>query len=397
MFKLFCMAGAIAAVIGLSFVIDAESRTKREPPLPAKPKASDDVHAPGRVEGASEEIDLRPQLHDRIVEVLVQEGDLVEADDVLLRLDGSAERHACELAEAELEIAASQLERLENGPRPEEIREAQAELRALNARLEGAQDRLKRTGNLRQRNAASEQELAANSADANALKAEADAAQARLDLLEAPPRDDDLRGARGRVAAARARLELARRNLDKTLLRAPCAGQVLKVHSAVGELSGPETAEPAVIIADTRRLHVRAYVDEFDAPRVRLGMGARVAADGLPDRKVQGRVVRLAPRMSQKPLRTDDPLERFDTKVREIWIELDDAAAEAFVVGLPVDVVLDAGEEKASDHRSEAENAGLQAAGPSPPAPRGAVRSVAGRARAVADFPALIPAARKRP
>ena len=240
------------------------------------------------------------------------------------------------MAEAELEIASAELEKLENGARDEEIREAEAELRALNAKLTGAQDKLKRTGNLRQRGATSEQAMVSDSTEVNTLLAEVEASQARLDLLRAPPRDDDLRRARGRVAGVRARLDLARRELEKTELKAPCAGQVLKVHPAVGELAGPDAAEPAVIMADTSAICVRAFVEELDAPRMRIGLPVTVDADGLPGQKFEGRVTRLAPRMSRKQLWTDDPAEQFDSKVREVWIELEDA--KSLIVGLRVDV-----------------------------------------------------------
>ncbi|HEU5434124.1 MAG TPA: HlyD family efflux transporter periplasmic adaptor subunit [Thermomicrobiales bacterium] len=155
--------------------------------------------------------------------------------------------------------------------------------------------------------------------------------------------------ARARVKTARARLEAAANECSRALLRSPCAARVLRVNVQAGELTGPDSTEPPLILADTSRLFVRAYVDEFDAPRVEIGMRARVAADGLRAFEAQGQVVRLAPRMTQKPLRTDDPQERFDTKVREIWIELDEAGAEKLVIGLPVDIVLIGGEAESSE------------------------------------------------
>jgi hypothetical protein len=67
-------------------------------------------------------------------------------------------------------------------------------------------------------------------------------------------------------------------------------------------------------------------------------MSVTVLADGLPDRAFTGKVVRLSPRMSAKQIWNDDPAENFDTKTREIWIDLDQA--EDLVVGLRVDVTI---------------------------------------------------------
>jgi HlyD family secretion protein len=340
MLKVTCVVCAVAMVIGLGLMIDSESRPKNRPsslPVGSEPT---EIHAPGRVEGTTEEIDLRAQLFGRVDEIFVHEGQTVEAGAALIRLDGAQQEYECAGAEADLAVAEAELERLTNGAREEERREAAANVSVLSAQLAGTRQRYGRLSSLRKTGAAAAQEVDDLDTEINRLTAQLDAARARHELLEAPARDDEVRRARAKVAAAAAQLKLARHECDKTTLRAPHSAQVLRINMHAGELSDPKASQPAVIMADTSKLFVRAYVDEFDAPRIQQGMDARVTADGLGNREVRGRVVRMAPRMSQKPLRTDDPLERFDTKVREVWIELDDSGSERFVVGLPVDVVL---------------------------------------------------------
>ncbi|HVC95014.1 MAG TPA: HlyD family efflux transporter periplasmic adaptor subunit [Pirellulales bacterium] len=354
MLKVTCIVIGIAAVVGLGFVIDAESRPKPRESAATGPSESSQVHAPGRVEGATEEIDLRAQLFGQVDEVLVREGQTVEAGAPLMRLDGARQEYECAAAEADLAAAKADLERLTNGARDEERREAAAEVAALSAQLDGVRQRHGRMATLRKSGATTDQALDDLDTEINRLTAQLDAARARHELLEAPARDDELRRARAKVAAADARLKLARHECDKTTLRAPRSVEILRVNLHAGELSDPDSSEPALIVADTSKLYVRAYVDEFDVPHVRTGMNARVTADGLTG-DVRGRVVRLAPRMTQKPLRTDDPLERFDTKVREVWIELEGAGTESLVVGLPVDVVLDLASPGAPEHERAVE------------------------------------------
>jgi hypothetical protein len=114
---------------------------------------------------------------------------------------------------------------------------------------------------------------------------------------------------------------------------------VLEVHAKRGELAGPNTPEPAVILADTSRLRVRAFVEEMDAPRVRVGMRATVTTDGLPGKEFLGRISRISPRMTHKQIWTDAPTERQDTKSREVWIDLD--THESLIIGLRADVLID--------------------------------------------------------
>jgi len=336
---LFAIAGA-ALVALLVFVIDAQSRA---PVVHSRlDPATLSIYAPGRVEGAGPETELRPQLAGRVVRVLVKEGDVVEENQVLLQLDDRRYRLAVALAAAEVELAEAQLERLLNGAHQDERSEAAALFRAKQAELERARLAWQRLSELRRAQAISQQEADNQRTLVETLQAEVAAAKARLDHLEAAARPHDVRIAKARIEAARARWELAQVDLERTDLRAASRGQVLDVGVEPGELAGPETPQPVIVTADTISgpLHVRAFVEELDAPRVRVGMTATVTADGLPGREFRGRVVRLSPRMGRKQVRSDRPAERFDTKTREVWIELE--SAECLVVGLPVDVVIEA-------------------------------------------------------
>jgi multidrug resistance efflux pump len=93
-------------------------------------------------------------------------------------------------------------------------------------------------------------------------------------------------------------------------------------------------------MVDTSKYHVRAFVEELDAPRIKIGMPAEISADGL-DERLSGRVVRVSPHMTKKQLWSDRPTERFDTKSREVWIELDQSGDH--VIGLRMDVTIDIG------------------------------------------------------
>jgi hypothetical protein len=107
----------------------------------------------------------------------------------------------------------------------------------------------------------------------------------------------------------------------------------------LGELIASDLTGPVIVMTDTRRLRVRAFVEELDAPTVSVGMTATIRADGLPDNEFTGRVAETSPRMSRKILLSDRPDERFDTKVREVCIDVD--GGESLVVGLRVDVTID--------------------------------------------------------
>ena len=193
---------------------------------------------------------------------------------------------------------------------------------------------------MRADNAVSQQEADDQQADVESLRGELEAAAARVRQLEAPARADEMRAAVARVASAQASLALANISLAKSELRAPHAGRVLDVNVRLGELTGPDATKSLVVLSDTSKVRVRAYVEELDAPRISVGMPAVATADGLPGKEFAGRVISISPRMETKTINSDRPFELYDTKVREVLVELD--TADSMIVGLRVDVSFDA-------------------------------------------------------
>lgn len=322
MIRTFLLLITLALLALGSFWLHAQSRPPARPPRLVSPAGPRSIFAPGVVEGASRQIDLRLELAGRVAQVAVKEGDFVEAGALLVQLDDATQRHQLAMLQAELAGAEAQLQRLENGAHPQEREEARAWLAAREARLQHAELERDRAKRLVDHSAGAAQELARWEAEVAALKAEVLAAKARLDLLLAPPREDELAAARARVDAARARVEQAQEELRRTRLVAPAPGEVLAVQCQVGERIDLTDPQPVVILADTRRRRVRAYVEELDAVRVRLGMPARVTADGLPGKVFHGQVVEIMPRMTFKQVWSDRPGERYDAKTREVVVEL---------------------------------------------------------------------------
>jgi multidrug resistance efflux pump len=348
----------VLVVLGLlsagCFWLHQQSQATVQLARPVERRAGETIiHAPGVVEGTGRQLDLRLELAGRVVQIPVKEGDFVQQGSLLVKLDDATQRQQVEMLKGELVYAQARLERLKNGAHRHERLEAHALLSSREAKLKHAQQELDRISRLLVKNAVGEQELDRWKAEVNAHTGEVVAAKARRDLLEAPAREDDLRAADAQVAIAQAKLQLAQTELSRTELRAPARGQILDVHREVGELIDLNDEQPAVVMADTSRLRVRAYVEELDAVSVTPGMEARITADGLPGYAARGQVAEIMPRMSFKQVWTDRPDERFDVKTREVLIEILDEPRPAsgtpvvpsvrspsLIYGLPVEVEL---------------------------------------------------------
>ncbi|WP_255581494.1 efflux RND transporter periplasmic adaptor subunit [Elioraea sp. Yellowstone] len=130
--------------------------------------------------------------------------------------------------------------------------------------------------------------------------------------------------ARARIAAAEAAAEQAeaalaraRVDLDKTVLRAPIAGTVLRINARPGEYAQPGAAEPLIVFGDLSALHVRVQVDETDGPRLVPGAEARGFLRGDGTRSAPLAFVRLEPLARPKRFLSNAPGERVDTRVVE--------------------------------------------------------------------------------
>src|SRR5437764_987079 len=131
-------------------------------------------------------------------------------------------------------------------------------------------------------------------------------------------------GAKARAAAAHAAVEQMRAVLDKTVVRSPIDGTVLRVHRRPGELvSTFFVDQPIVTVGDLSKLYVRAEVDETDIANVARGQSAYVTADAYGATRFAGKVVHVGEMLGQKTVHTGEPTERTDTRVLEVLIELD--------------------------------------------------------------------------
>jgi ABC exporter DevB family membrane fusion protein len=280
------------------------------------------IAAAGRVEPVSEEIKVASQMAGRLSEVRVEEGDRVKKGDVVATVENHDYRAQLAIAEATLLAKEADLRRVMNGARGQERREAGAAVAESQAVLDNARAELERRHTLYASGDISRTDSERAEREFLVAKARVDATRERYSFVDAKARDEDRDRALADVAAARAQVELARATIEKTIVRSPVTGVVLRKHLKTGESvsDGPDT--PILTLADDSVLRVRVDVDETDVAKVRVGQEAYVTADAYGDRKFRGHVVRVSQLLGKKNVRTDEPSERVDTKILETLVEL---------------------------------------------------------------------------
>jgi HlyD family secretion protein len=291
--------------------------------------------APGLVEPDGEERQVASQVIGVISETRVEENDEVKAGDTIAVVENSEQAARLAAARAELARQRAELDKLTNGARPEERREARANLTQLDAELALAERDYQRKLPLARSGTSSTAELDQASSTLNATRARRAAVAEQLALIEAGARAEDIAAAKAAVAAAEAQVALAEALLAKTVVRSPIDGTILRRLRNVGEAVTNVDPTPIAVVGNLGRLRVRAEVDETDIGRIKAGQRVDVTADAFPGRHFGGAVFRVSQRLGAKQVQTGRPAEKVDMKVLQVLIDLDKDVK--LPVGLRVD------------------------------------------------------------
>jgi HlyD family secretion protein len=349
--KLAILCAAILAVLAISVKLYSLTRRGANNPNTAvqSPGSDDLVAGPGTVEPVSEEIKLGSELSGKLKSVNVEEGDLIHKGQLLAVLDNDDYHAELDSALAEVQEKEAALRKVVNGARSQERSETLASLHASEAVMKNAQANLERRQELFAAGVISREECEHYTREYNVAKEEYQKNLDRHSLMDASAREEDVAFAQADLQQAKAQTADARAKYEKTFIRSPIDGTVLRKHHRNGEsVSASATvADPVLTIGDTRVLRVRVDIDETDVSKVHLGQKAYVTTDAFGKQKFCGHVVQIGELLGPKTVRSDEPTERVDRKFLETLVELDPGAA--LPMGLRVDAyIMDAGQQTAA-------------------------------------------------
>ncbi len=220
------------------------------------------------------------------------EGEPVEAEQLIARLESTELAQEVALREAEARAFAAELAALEAGSRPQEIAVARAAVRHAEANLERLAAEFERRKELLARKVISQQLYDQAKADHEVAKSQVAEAEERLKLAEEGPRQEEIARARARLEQVKQSLAIAKTRLDYATLESPISGIVLSENVEAGEYVVPGV--PVVTVGDLENAWLRAYVNETDLGRVKLGQPVCVTTDTYRGKVYRGRVSFIA-------------------------------------------------------------------------------------------------------
>lgn len=292
------------------------------------------IELSGTVE--AREIDLAFQVGGRIATLRVDEGDSVQIEQEVATLDAHDFELTLSNAIAQTEAAQAALAALRAGTRIQELRVAEAQLAKAQADLDYIRVEFKRIADLVAKKLAAQDQLDQARQRQNVALAGVEQALQNLALLREGPRREDIDQAAATLRARQATVETTRRQLEYTRLQSPVAGMVSVRLAEAGEIVSP--GKTVLRIAELSRPWVRAYLNEKDLTRVRLGQAAQIRIDGLPGKVFEGRLAFISPTAEFTPKTVETHALRVDMVYR-VKVQVDNPDG-VLKLGQPADVVL---------------------------------------------------------
>ena len=296
------------------------------------------VSGNGRIEAI--EVDIASKMPGRIGNVLVAEGDYVQAGQPLVSMDVMTLRAQRDEAQARLQQARQAVAsaNAQVAVRQSDLAAAQAMEVMRRNDQDSAARRLERTRILSKEGAASVQELEddqarVNSAQAsvNAASAQVNAARAAVDAAQA-----EVAAAESMVQAAQASVARVDAELADSEIDAPRSGRIQFIIARESEVVG--AGAPILNLVDLDDAHMTFFLPEMETGQVRVGAPARIVLDAFPDRPLPAKVtyVSSTAQFTPKTVETADERQKMMFRIKaNVDPDYIDAHRQVLKTGLP--------------------------------------------------------------
>lgn len=245
------------------------------------------------------EVIITPKVAGRIEKILVKEGDLVQAGDLLVKLEQTDFILGLKQAEAALGTAQANLANLLAGTRPEKIEQAKAALHQAEANLANAEKEYQRIKRLAAIEAVAQRQLDAVTAQYESALAQVKQAKEQLAMFQKGPTKEEIEVAKAQVKQAEATVAVAQNYLRDSLIKAPFSGFITArfVDEGVQVYTTPKT--DILKLTDVRQVKIEASVPERYYQRIKIGTKAQIKIDALPGEIFSGHISRIIPEVNQ--------------------------------------------------------------------------------------------------
>ena len=263
----------------------------------------------------SDEVNLAFGTSGKIARIYVKDSDEVNKGELLAKLDTGPLELALAQAQAALDQAEYNLEKVEEPFSDDDIDSAEAAVKAAEDYLEYIDWMLDKSEDAKD---IAEEALyqaehggtAGEIADAEAQLAEVEAAveqwrteisrgeanllaaEIQLEAILDAPDEGAVDAAKSQLEAAKKAVTEAKKQLDEASIAAPFDGEIVKVFADEGDIITP--AVPIIHLIDPNVMEIEVEVDEIDIAEVKIGQRVIIEVDALPTLQLESRVTSIS-------------------------------------------------------------------------------------------------------
>ena len=251
-----------------------------------------------------ENADVRAEVEGRVQEIAVEEGQHVEAGDVIARLSNHALVAELGKTESATRESRANLRKLEAGPTAEEIAVLKAAVSRAEDGLGYAQSNVTRLRSLYEKEAVTSQEYEAAQQLAGTAENDLADARGRLDLLVRRSRPEDLEASRARLEALEKQRRFLEGEVRELTVVSPVSGIVATPAPQLKEMNGQLVARGALIakVYDFSTVMARIVVSEKEIGDVRVGQPVALRVRAYPNATFHGTVTAIATAADGTPI-----------------------------------------------------------------------------------------------
>lgn len=298
------------------------------------------IAAPGRVEPKAGEVQIGATAIGRVLEIPVDARQRVKAGQLLVRLEDAEAMARVMSAEAQVEIRQRARNNAGTTRRAKKRRDATDALSDAEEELFDARrtlDKITLEGN---QPGAEEISLSEAIATVNNAREKVRSNRAELRKIRSESNTPLLTQSESALALARANRTLAYEAYEKTRVRAPVDGTVLKINVREGEVVAPSPGQPVILFGDISSLRVRAEVDERDVSNVNTGQVVTIRSDAFEGRDFSGEVSEISPALGPGLIGRRGLERPVNANVLEVLVEI--KGSSPLIPGMQVDVLFGA-------------------------------------------------------
>lgn len=255
-------------------------------------------------------VDLSPKVTGRLETLAAQEGDIVQAGQLLAEIDNAQMKINLEQAQAALTLGQANYDKLPDDLKSAQagVEKAQQNVAATQAQLKAAevaaadtQRILAQSEQLYQSGAVSQEALTLTASAYAKAQAAAEGARAAVLANQAALVDSQIKvnsldktGAAiylAQLQQAQAAYETAQLNLANAVIKAPISGTVVRVALQVGE--NVSAGQTILSISDLSNTWISVNIEEDKYGRLQVGQEVQVQIDAYPGTTFSGKVTEL--------------------------------------------------------------------------------------------------------